>query len=134
MGKSDVREPGVERFQSVDAPGVGGKNGEGRMIFFDRCQQDVHHGIVAARRQKRTLDGMDSLSGFSKAVRDAVLQPLIDEFDGKNPFAGDLGAGDFPRLDEQVNLFFVDVEIPGDFFGIHQFSGHGASPVGTVVS
>ena len=71
---------------------------------------------------------MDSFSGLSEALSDAVLQPLIDEFDGKNPFPGDLCAGDFPRLDEQINLFFMNVEISGDFFGVHQFFGHGVSP------
>ena len=83
-----------------------------------------------------TSSSNSPISGRKAFYRTSVRQAGMERFqavdaagvDGENPFPGDLCAGDFPRLDEQINLFFMNVKIPGDFFGIHLFSGHGVSP------
>jgi len=48
----------------------------------------------------------------------------------KNPFPGHPGAGNSFGLDERVHLLFMDAQMLGDLFGIHEFFKHGFPPFG----
>ncbi|MCK7477640.1 MAG: hypothetical protein M0C28_09330 [Candidatus Moduliflexus flocculans] len=129
MRKRNIRQSRIERLQTADTAGIGGKNIKGWMIFFDCSQQACPAPDHYCRPPEAHLrcEFILFLACWRPSCALVCIHSSI-KFNRENPLSRYPGTGNFTGLDEQINLFFMNIQILGNFFCIHQFAGHKSPP------
>jgi len=100
----------------------------GQPMLAHKATHEARVAAEVAAGQKSSFDALAFFSGLGHPRPGVVFNPFIDHSTGENPFPRHPGAGNSFGLDESVHLLFMDAQMLGNLFGIHEFFRHGFPP------
>ena len=115
-----IRQPLLKKPQALRAARNGGEDEEVGQGSFQGSEEQIEDGIVAAGGQEDAPRLGVLFPGRLDSRGSVGRKSLIDERFWEDPFACDSRRRNPSCLDEEVDLLFMDVQIPGNLFRVHQ--------------